>query len=116
MADEPQYGIHAGWLVQLFDGCTCDGQPYGHMPECGMEPIASIDEVLEALREYAERVIAEEVVARAPEVLYLPGGAKAVDDPEHRATITAAIERAGGAGVLIMPMITTTPPPESEEF
>lgn len=116
MTDEPQYGIHADWLVQLLDGCTCDGQPYGHMPECGMEPIASLDEVFEALRERAERVIAEEVAVRAPEVLYLPGGADAVDDPVHRAAIAAAVERAGGAGVLIMPMITTTPSPESEEF
>jgi hypothetical protein len=113
---EPEFAIHAGWFVGVTSECTCGMEMYGHLPECGMEPIATVDEVLEALREKAERTIGEEVVTRAPEVLYLPGGAAAVDDPEHRAAIAAAHERAGGAGVLIIPIAQSEPLPEGDPF
>lgn len=106
MTAAEKFAVYGDWLVEVVEGYTCGtgGLP-AHMPECGMTPIAPIEEVFEALHERAERVIAEEVAARAPEVLYLPGGAEAIDNPEYRATIAAAQERAGGAGVLILPAI-----------
>lgn len=102
MADE-EFAVHGGWLVGLTDKCTCDMAPYPHQPGCGMEPIATIDEVLAALSEHAERVIAEGVAMRAPQVVYVPDDPDVADGPEWRDMVARARERAGDAGVLIIP-------------
>lgn len=108
MADE-KFAVHAEWLVEVSDTCNC-GTPtgYPHMPECGMTPIASLEEIFEALREHAERVVAEEVAMRAPIVLYVPNEGDEADEPEWRDMIARAREQAGDAGVLLIPQAVTT--------
>lgn len=47
---EPRYSVVGDWLAEWADACTCGGlEPYGHEPECGWEPLASLETVLELL-------------------------------------------------------------------
>lgn len=54
------YGIYAGHLVEFVDEHTCGagGDPYGHEPYCGMEPVMPLvgwgDATVWDLDEYAE--------------------------------------------------------------
>jgi hypothetical protein len=55
MADTDRVHLVNGWLAEEVDGCNCDGgagEP--HRPECGLEPIATVEDALTALAEVAQ--------------------------------------------------------------
>lgn len=45
-----ELAIHHGWLLVKVHGCTCDGgQPFGHRPDCGYEPVMTTVELAQLL-------------------------------------------------------------------
>jgi hypothetical protein len=57
--DTPKFEIMAGHLVVAVGRCTCDGpfDTYGHRPECGYEPVMTLDELRQALRRVGRTVV-----------------------------------------------------------
>lgn len=53
--DRAQFEVIGGYLTAAVEGCTCDGPFDGvpgvdHRGGCGYEPVATVDEIVQALR------------------------------------------------------------------
>ena len=49
--------VRGGWLCEVVPHCTCGTHlpaVYGHEPGCGVEPIASVEQIMQALWQQAE--------------------------------------------------------------
>lgn len=65
--DTPEYAVASGWLVEITGQCTGGGcGSSGHEPSCGMDPIATVEHILELLADEARRQQEADTRAAAP--------------------------------------------------